>query len=122
MRGHWASNFKRTPADQRTLDGILFDSKREMHHYAGLKMRVEDGEITELQLQPKYRLEIFARDDRFISVKTPTGRAMVYTPDFQYKENGRLVIIEVKGHMTKDAQIRIAVFEALYGVKVKIVR
>lgn len=122
MKGHWATKFKRTPAADRTLDGIVFDSKREMHHYAGLKMRVEDGQITALELQPKYPLQFPARDGRDVAIRTPTGRVMIYTPDFRYMENGKLVVVEVKGFMQKDAQIRIAVFEAIYGLKVKIVR
>ena len=44
--------------DRRTLDGILFASKKEMMRYADLKMLQKANEISGLEVQPKFPVAI----------------------------------------------------------------
>lgn len=79
-------------ANKIHVDGMTFDSKAEYRRWCELKLLERTGEITELKRQvpfeivPKYRYQ--------------TGeiqRALHYIADFTYKENGRLVVEDVKG-------------------------
>ncbi len=42
----------------RTLDGIVFDSKKEAFRYAELKLLQRIGEIDRLEVQPTWNVEI----------------------------------------------------------------
>ena len=50
--------YKVAPKIERTLDGIVFDSKREAARYADLKLAEKLGNIKNLTLQPEYPVEI----------------------------------------------------------------
>ncbi len=45
-----------------------------------------------------------------------------YTADFRYIENGEEVYEDVKGRMTKDADLRIKMVEAIYGIEIRLIR
>ena len=47
---------------ERTRDGIVFSSKREMQRYAELKLLQKAGEIRELELQPEFPLHVQPAD------------------------------------------------------------
>lgn len=75
------------PKADRTLDNIVFDSKREMQRYAELKMLQKAHVISELFLQPKFPIVIEA----------------TYVADFQYLDGaGKLVVEDVKGFKTRE--------------------
>ena len=99
------------------IDGHTFDSKKEAQRYQELRWTEKAGLITNLKIQPRYPLQ---RGE--IAVKYPNGRLARYTADFEYfdVETSELITEDVKGYMTKDAKLRIAVFEALYRRKVRI--
>ena len=40
-----------------TIDGITFDSKREMKRYCELKLLEKAGEISGLELQPEFDIQ-----------------------------------------------------------------
>jgi hypothetical protein len=87
-------------------DGERFASHAERDHYLVLKARQMAGEISELACHPPYVLQ-----EKF---RTPAGeavRAVEYTPDFQYIENGELVVVEVKGHVDTAYRIRARLFQ-----------
>lgn len=65
-----------------------FDSKDEYTRYLELLALEGAGEISDLQTQVKY--ELVPKTDMF--------RAMTYTVDFQYIENGKLIVEDVKGY------------------------
>lgn len=82
-------------------DGILFDSAREAARYKVLKEMQKRGEITALELQPKYELlpKFYYRGQ--------CVRKVVYIADFAYMtKNGQKVIEDVKGFLTKDYKIK----------------
>jgi len=98
-----------------------FPSKAEARHFVELTERLKKREITKLKLQPEFRLT----DSYTIATnKTKSGKSTVtglkYTPDFEYYENGKKVIVEVKGQKTKDYQMRLKLFLSVayskYGV------
>jgi hypothetical protein len=105
------SRFQVAPKEQRTLDGITFASKGEMQRYATLKLREKIGEITSLELQPKFPVEISGE------------RLCVYTADFSYYDRilGRAIIEDRKSSGTaKDAAYRLRkrAAELAHGIEV----
>lgn len=92
------SRFKVSPKIERTVDGIVFDSKREAARYSQLKLSEKAGFIKNLELQPEYPVEINGK------------HYCTYTPDFRYVEaqTGKLIIEEVKSTGTmKDPAYRL---------------
>lgn len=78
-----------------TVYGIEFASKKEANRYLVLRSMQEAGEISGLELWPKY---ILLHKFRY---KGKMIRAITYTPDFRYQENGVTVVEEVKGSSRK---------------------
>jgi len=64
-----------------TWDGIRFDSKAEMKHFADLRLLELTGHISRLELKPVFQLP---------------GK-IKYIGDFQYVEDGKTVCVDVKG-------------------------
>ena len=88
----------------RTVDGILFASNSEAARYAVLKKRQMAGEISGLETQPQFViLPRFTHQGK-------KYRAVHYTADFRYTENGATVIEEVKGKATRDFTLRMKMF------------
>lgn len=98
-----------------TVDGIVFDSKREAKRYAELKLLERAGKITGLELQTKYML--------IPAQKGPDGkvieRDVIYKADFVYKQNGQTVVEDTKGVHTKDYIIKRKLMLWLHGIKIK---
>lgn len=63
------------------VDGIRFDSKAEAERYIVLKMARNNGDITDLKLQPKFELQ-----PKYINNKGEKIKAIVYKADFCYIE------------------------------------
>ncbi|MGI9251146.1 MAG: DUF1064 domain-containing protein [Pseudohongiellaceae bacterium] len=67
------------------IDGIRFDSKREMQRYLDLKLLEKAGRIKNLVLQPRFPIEIGGVQIRIMSKRyNKTGRQVVYIADFKY--------------------------------------
>lgn len=83
-------------AKKTVVDGITFDSKKEARRYADLKILEKAGEISHLQLQPKFRLLDGFKHNR------ETIRPINYFADFSYIDNeGNEVVEDVKSKATK---------------------
>lgn len=92
--------YNRSAKEDRTYDGIVFDSKKEMKRYLVLKLLEKNGEIQNLELQPVIELqESFKYDGKTI-------RAIQYKADFLYYENGKMIYEDVKGMKTKEYMIK----------------
>lgn len=98
-----------------------FDSKAEADHFVKLTQRLLNKEIERLKLQPKFEL----LDGFTVATdKTQSGKSKVtglkYTPDFEYYENGKKIVVEVKGQKTEAYVMRFKLFLVLayarYGV------
>lgn len=99
--------------NQKTIiDNIQFDSKMEAERYLLLKDMEKKGEITELELQPKFKLQEGFR------YHGKSERAIFYIADFMYKDTKRKIVVEdVKGVMTKEFNIKRKMFLYKYGDK-----
>ena len=72
------------------VDMYVFDSIRESQRYKELKLLERAGEISNLELQPKFLLqESFKKNGK-------TYKAINYIADFMYEENGKVVVEDVK--------------------------
>lgn len=102
--------YPRAPKEERTLDGIVFDSKTEMQRWATLKQWERAGQIRDLTRQRSYPVEI--KGQHFCT----------FTPDFEYITlEGRIVIEETKSSGTAkeaDYRLRKKAFELYYGLEV----
>lgn len=121
MKQAWHNQFKRKPkADRTSIDGIEHDSVAEMRRWMELRNLETRGLVRDLQRQVSFPLRL----DPDRAVKTPSGRIASYKPDFVYQRlidgQWQLIIEDVKGWMDTTAQLRIAIFEACYGVSVSI--
>jgi hypothetical protein len=105
-------------ARKTTLDGIFFASALEAKRYSQLKLLLMNGDIADLELQPKYPLVI-------TSLKTGEQKQVArYSADFQYydRTKGAQVVEDVKGVMTEAAALRIKIVQALYDIEIVLVR
>jgi hypothetical protein len=102
------NKFNVSAADQRTMDGIVFDSKKEMETYAKLKFLRDAGCITDLRLQP-----VFLLQDKFRK-NGVNHRAVTYKADFSFVEKGKTRVIDVKGFHTPMFRLKRKLFEAKY--------
>lgn len=77
------------------IDGIKFHSKKEGRRYLELKMLQGAGEIQDLELQPSFELQ------KKFTHKGTNYRNIRYVADFRYKENGEVIVEDVKSSGTK---------------------
>lgn len=93
------------------VDGITFDSKKEAGHYKVLKALEKAKKISDLELQPSYRLEVNSQ------------LICRYRADFRYKEKvGRKlveVVCDVKGVRTGMYRIKKKLMKAIYGIDIQ---
>lgn len=95
------------------VDGITFDSKKEAEHYAGLKTLEKAGIINNLVLQPRFLLqEPFMCDGK-------KERKIEYVADFQYEQDGKIIVEDVKGEKTQVYKLKRKLFLYRYGGKVE---
>jgi hypothetical protein len=92
-----------------TADGIQFDSRAEARRYGELKLMERGRAISNLELQPTFRLDVLG------------CYICDYTADFRYVEAGATVVEDVKSKATRTPQYRIKVklLKAIHGVTVK---
>lgn len=91
---------------RRTLDGVTFGSGWEVTRYGYLKIRLRAGEISDLELHPKFEIiPAFAHQGKHY-------RAASYAADFQYIDvaTGKTVVEEVKGMESRDFTLRKKLF------------
>lgn len=89
-------------------DGYRFASLRERDAYFDLKMRLRAGDITDLELQPRYPLVVNG-----IAVAT-------YVADFRFRErDGQLKVLDAKGVKTAVYRIKRKLMQAVHGVTVE---
>lgn len=111
------NKFHVAPAAERTYEGILFASKKEMEHYKRLRLREAIGEITDLKRQVPFKLEWPDGN----AIRTPKGYVMRYISDFTYKERGTYHVIDTKGFDLNEGRIKRQLAEIIHGITVEIV-
>lgn len=91
------------------IDGIKFDSKREARRYQELKLLERNGNISALELQPRFELLSKYRNGAGKAI-----RKMEYVADFKYIQDGQVIIEDTKGFKTKDYLLKKKLFEKKY--------
>lgn len=99
------------------IDGIEFDSKAEAKRFCELRLLEKARKIKDLTLQPCFILQpSFKKNGK-------TYRKIEYIADFQYEENGQVIVEDVKGMKTKEFQIKRKLFEYKYpDLEIKIIK
>lgn len=99
------------------VDNIKFDSILEARRYNELKLLLRAGKIQDLKLQPRFLLqEGFKKNGK-------TYRKIEYVADFAYSENGKTVVEDVKGFVTKEFKIKEKLFNYIYkDLELKIIK
>ena len=92
------------------LDGHTFASKAEAKYYATLKLREKAGEVTDIELQPVYVLQVKPR--------------ITFRPDFRFTDRvaGRVRVVDVKGHETQVFRLKKRLLKAVHGIEVEVVK
>ena len=90
------------------VDMYVFDSIAESRRYKELALLEKAGEITDLELQPKFTLQ-----DSF-KKNGKTYRKIEYIADFMYEEKGKTIVEDVKGIQTDVFKIKHKLFEKKY--------
>lgn len=90
------------------VDMYVFDSIAESMRYKELKLLERAGEISNLELQPKFLLqESFKKNGK-------TYKAINYIADFMYEEKGKVIVEDVKGIQTDVFKLKHKLFEHEY--------
>lgn len=91
------------------VDGFRFSSRKEANRYCELKLLKAAGEITDLQLQPRYDMIINGH------------KVCFYLADFAYRQGGKLVVEDVKSPATRKIpvyRIKVKLLRAVHGIEV----
>ena len=102
-------------AQRVEYDGYTFDSRMEANHYFALKQLLKKGEITDLEVHPRYDLH----------AQKPNGKAFIvgqYEADFAYVDaNGKKRYIDIKGVETSLFKWKRRHFEIEHAVKLEVI-
>lgn len=89
------------------VDNVMFASKKEAARYRALKAMVKAGLITELKLQPEFKVIVEGK------------KICTYKADFTYlNENSEWVIEDVKGMKTPVYRLKKKLVEAIYDIDI----
>lgn len=99
-----------------TVDGQKFDSKKEASRYRELRLLEKAGEIKDLRTQVKFKLIPAQRDEATGKV---IERECSYKADFVYEEDGKTVVEDVKGFLTKEYIIKRKLMLWRYGIRIR---
>lgn len=100
-------------AKKVVVDNITFDSKREAERYGELRLLEKGGEITDLEIHPKWDLHGYSLFHPY-RVKIAT-----YTADSSYREKGSHVVEDVKGYRTDMYKLKKKWMNAEYGIDIQ---
>lgn len=104
-----------------SVDGHKFDSKAEYYRYLQLRQMLDDGDISDLVLQPSYELQKAFRDRDGNAIAK-----IVYKADFSYLDSDHYRVVEDvkggKGTQTAVFKLKAKLFKFKYPhLKFKIV-
>ena len=98
-------------AEKVTFRGETFDSRKELKRYLYLQQLQRDGVIGQLHRQVRFMIipptsvwETVQYAKKTVLKPRLIERAAYYTCDFVYRENGKIVIEDVKSAATKSKQ------------------
>lgn len=94
-------------AVQTVVDGKKFASKKEARRYKELKLLTRAGEIAGLRCQVTFTLVV---NDVHICK---------YIADFVYFENGKKIVEDTKGFLTKEYKLKRKLMKAVHGIEIR---
>jgi hypothetical protein len=97
-----------------TIDGMVFDSRKEYARYRELVLLQRAGQISDLQRQVKYELIPQQR----INGKV-VERACSYIADFVYVENKKKIVEDTKGFRTPEYKIKRKLMLYIHGIQIQ---
>jgi len=118
------ARIKVSPKIDRTTDGIVFDSKMEMHRYLLLKRLQNLGRILHLELQPEFPIAVETETKECLP-RRPESKSeklmFVYRGDFRYLrvDTQQVVVEDVKGHRTEIYRMKKKFVEAVHGIEIE---
>jgi Protein of unknown function (DUF1064) len=90
-----------------TVDNITFHSKKEANHYIILKSMLSSGDISDLKLQERYRIELNG------------VKVCDYVSDFTYLDKyGIKHVVDVKGVKTAIYRLKKKLMKALHNIEI----
>ena len=106
-------------AKKVVVDGEVFDSRKEYYRWCDLRLLQRAGMISELNRQVKYLLIPGQRDESGKLIE----REVSYIADFEYIQDGKKVVEDVKGYKRGAAYQLFSIKRKLmlwkYGIKIK---
>ena len=119
-------NYNKYKSHKTSVNGVIFDSKKEYDRYIELTLLSRSGAIKGLKRQVKFELIPAQYETDIISPqgKVKKGklieRAVSYIADFVYTdENGKTVVEDTKGFRTKDYIIKRKLLLYMHGIRIK---
>lgn len=103
------TKYRNTPT---MVDGIEFDSKAEARHYTKLLLLERAGQIKDLKRQVVF---LIADPVKLYGRKRP---AIKYVADFTYKQDGKLIVCDVKGMLTPMYRLKRHLMMAVHGIEI----
>ena len=109
-----------------TVDGIVFDSRKEADRWRELKLLERAGKITELKRQVKFTLIPTQR--KFCCEIDKNGRfkkgevlerPVAYIADFAYMQDGKYIVEDTKGVKTPEYVIKRKLMLWLKGIRIR---
>lgn len=113
-----------------TVDGVTYDSTKEYRRFKELSLLERAGAIQNLQRQVKFVLvpaqrefcnEIYTkgRNKGCFKPGKLLEKECSYIADFVYIQNGKTVVEDTKGFMTKDYIIKRKLMLWVHGIQIK---
>ena len=97
-----------------TINGEIFDSKKEAARWQELLLLQRAGKISHLNRQVTYELI----PSQYIDGKC-VERSVKYVADFVYKENGNLIVEDTKGMKTPEYVVKRKLLLYTYGIRIR---
>ena len=98
------------------IDGQVFDSRKEAKRYQELVLLENVGVIKNLSRQVKFVLIPSQRDE--VTGKV-VERECSYRADFEYTEDGKTIVEDVKGFKTKEYIVKRKLLLWRYGIRIR---
>ena len=98
------------------VDGQVFDSRKEAKRYQELLILERAGAIKNLSRQVKFVLIPSQRDE---ATEKVIERECSYRADFEYTEDGKTVVEDVKGFRTKEYILKRKMMLWKYGIRIR---
>lgn len=108
-----------------TVDGVTYDSQKELNRYTELRLMERYGKISNLQRQVKFMLIPAQYEPDTVGKRGGVKRGKLierecsYVADFVYTEDGKQVVEDTKGFRTADYKIKRKLMLYVHGIRIK---